>query len=235
MWEEIKACLPSDSARQYSAMDYARSVAPTLAEGARVVDLGCGAGVSLDLFRQLLPEVLWTGVDIEHSPEVDSRTRSDGEFLTYDGVNLPFEDATIDLIYSRQVFEHVRYPELLLQDIHRALKPGAIFIGSTSHLEPYHSYSYWNFTPYGFKQLVEAAGLILSEMRPGIDGVTLITRAYRGNDAAMNRWFAEESPLNQEIEEQAKAQSVQQIAFRKLMFCGQFCFLVRKPLRDPTP
>lgn len=228
MWEEIKMCLPSDSARQYSAMEYARDLAPTLAEGATVVDLGCGAGVSLDLFRQLRPGVRWIGVDIEHSPEVDARTRSDGDFRTYDGINIPLEDDAIDLMYSRQVFEHVRYPEHLLRDIHRALKPGGVFIGSTSHLEPYHSFSYWNFTPFGFKRLVEAAGLSLVEIRPGIDGITLVTRAYRGNDATMNKWFAEESPLNREIEEKSEGQSVQQIAFRKLMFCGQFCFLVKK-------
>jgi hypothetical protein len=141
------------------------------------------------------------------------------------------------LIYSRQVFEHVRYPEQLLSDIRRVLMPGGSFIGSTSHLEPYHSFSYWNFTPFGFKRLVETAGLELTEIRPGIDGVALITRAYRNNDAAMNRWFAEESPLNQEIDAWALREKVdvQQTVLRKLSFCGQFCFWVRKPDGAASP
>ena len=47
-----------------------------------VLDLGCGDGRSIDLFRRLLPDVAWTGVDIAKSPEVDLRQRTDGEFVT---------------------------------------------------------------------------------------------------------------------------------------------------------
>lgn len=231
MWNELKCCLPTDSAKQVNAMYYARKLGGVLREGAMVLDLGCGTGVSLDLFREAAPGARWIGVDIEHSPEVDARTRDDGEFRTFDGVNIPADSGSIDLIYSRQVFEHVRHPEPLLSDIRRVLKPGGSFVGSTSHLEPYHSFSYWNFTPFGFKHLVEAAGLQLVELRPGIDAIALITRAYRNNDATMNQWFAEESPLNQQIDAWAEEnkQSVQQAAFRKLSFCGQFCFWVRRP------
>lgn len=230
MWNELQPCLPKDTASQFTAMQYAQRLAPSLAPGALVLDLGCGSGISLDQFRSVAPLAQWIGVDIEHSPEVDARTRADGEFRTYDGVNIPADSGSIDLIYSRQVFEHVRHPEPLLADIRRVLKVGGSFIGSTSHLEPYHSFSYWNFTPFGFKRLVEAAGLQLVELRPGIDAIALITRAYRNNDATFNRWFAEESPLNQEIDAWARAnnQSVQQTAFRKLSFCGQFCFWVRR-------
>lgn len=232
MWNELKCCLPTDSAKQVNAMYYARKLGGNLRDGAVVLDLGCGTGVSLDLFREAAPGAHWIGVDIEHSPEVDARTRADGEFRTFDGINIPADSGSIDLIYSRQVFEHVRHPEPLLADIGRVLKPGGSFVGSTSHLEPYHSFSYWNFTPFGFKRLVEAAGLELVELRPGIDAIALITRAYRNNDATMNQWFAEESPLNQQIDAWAEEnkQSVQQAAFRKLSFCGQFCFWVRRPV-----
>lgn len=230
MWNELQACLPKDTASQFTAMKYAQRLAPPLPPGALVLDLGCGTGVSLDLFRQIAPHTKWIGVDIEHSPEVDARSRADGEFRTYDGVNIPADSASIDLIYSRQVFEHVRHPEELLADIRRVLKPGGSFIGSTSHLEPYHSFSYWNFTPFGFKRLVESAGLQLVELRPGIDAIALITRAYKDNDPTMNQWFAQESPLNQQIDEWAREnkQTVQQAALRKLSFCGQFCFWVRR-------
>lgn len=235
MWKELQSCLPKDSARQANAMYYARKLGTDLPTGATVLDLGCGTGVSLDLFREVAPKARWIGIDIEHSPEVDARIRADGDFMTFDGVHIPVDDSSIDLIYSRQVFEHVRYPEQLLSEILRVLKPGAAFVGSTSHLEPYHSFSYWNFTPFGFKRLVESAGLQLTEIRPGIDAIALITRAYRHNDSDMNRWFAEESPLNQEIDAWAEVgkRNIQEIAFRKLSFCGQFCFWVCKPAERP--
>lgn len=230
MWDELKNCLPTDSARQVNAMYYARVLGPKLGVGSKILDVGCGTGVSLDLFREVSPESHWLGVDIESSPEVSARVRTDGEFRTFDGLNIPVADNSIDLVYSRQVFEHVRYPEQLLSDILRVLKPGGSFIGSTSHLEPYHSFSYWNFTPFGFKRLVDAAGMRLAEIRPGIDGIALITRAYRNNDPEMNRWFAEDSPLNQEIDKAVAQQAltVQQANFRKLSFCGQFSFWVQK-------
>lgn len=232
MWNELEPCLPKDTAMQYSATRYVSKLAPLLPASSIVIDLGCGTGVSVDLFKQSAPHSKWIGVDIEHSPEVNARTRDDAEFRTYDGVNIPAEPDSIDMIYSRQVFEHVRFPEQVLSSIARVLKPGGIFIGSTSHLEPYHSYSFWNYTPFGFKRLIDAAGLQLVEIRPGIDGVTLMTRAYRNNDPLMNRWFGEESPLNQEIDVWAKENhcSVQQTAFRKLLFCGQFVFWVKKPV-----
>ncbi|MGR4893927.1 class I SAM-dependent methyltransferase [Stenotrophomonas sp. LARHCG68] len=231
MWDELQACLPKDSAEQFSAGQYAAKLAPSLPKGALVLDLGCGSGVSVDLFRRIAPQVKWLGVDIEDSPEAVARTREDAEFRYYNGIDIPVAPDSIDMIYSRQVFEHVRYPESVLADIGRVLKPGGVFIGSTSHLEPYHSFSFWNYTPFGFKRLIDAAGgLELVEMRPGIDSVTLINRAYRNNDPEMNHWFGEESPMNREIDEWAKqgGHSVQEAAYRKLAFCGQFAFWVRK-------
>lgn len=230
MWNELQPYLPKDSAAQYSATQYALKLAPLLPPGAIVIDLGCGSGVSIDLFKRAAPHAKWIGVDIESSPEVAARTRDDAEFRTYDGVRIPAKANSVDMIYSRQVFEHVRHPEQVLADIKRVLKPGGVFIGSTSHLEPYHSFSFWNFTPFGFKRLVDASGLEMVELRPGIDGITLIERAYRNNDASMNRWFGEESPMNQEIDAWAREgnHGVPQTAFRKLAFCGQFAFWVKK-------
>ncbi|KQU68200.1 class I SAM-dependent methyltransferase [Phycicoccus sp. Root101] len=229
MWDAIRDSLPTDSARQTSATDLASKVGPTLHDGALVVDVGCGSGVSLDLFSNAAPTSTWVGVDIEDSPEVRARTRDDGEFRTFDGVNLPFDDASVDLVYSRQVLEHVRHPEPLLRDICRVMKPGAVFIGSTSHLEPYHSLSLWNYTPVGFKVIVEDAGLRLQEIRPGIDGIALIKRAYM-REPEMNSWFSGESPLNQEIDDWARAggHGPSATAYRKLAFCGQFAFWIVK-------
>jgi ubiquinone/menaquinone biosynthesis C-methylase UbiE len=76
MWDELKFCLPKDSAKQVSAMYYARKLGRDLRHGAIVLDLGCGTGVSIDLFREAAPGARWIGVDIEHSPEVDARMRS---------------------------------------------------------------------------------------------------------------------------------------------------------------
>ena len=81
------------------------------------------------------------------------------------------------MIYCNQVLEHVRFPERLLREVCRVLKPNGYFVGATSQLEPYHSLSVWNYTPHGFRLLVKEVGLQLQEIRPGIDALTLIIRA----------------------------------------------------------
>ena len=68
---------------------------PAIASG-RVMDLGCGAGDSVAQFRDVNSGVRWVGVDVERSPEVASRRRTDAEFVTFDGVHLPFDDGSFD-------------------------------------------------------------------------------------------------------------------------------------------
>ena len=144
---------------------------------------------------------------------------------------MPFADDTFDLIYSNQVLEHVRHPERLLREVCRVLKPEAAFVGGTSNLEPYHALSYWNFTPFGFKTIVEDAGMRLVEMRPGIDGPTLIDRQVRGRPAELNRFFKDTSPLNERIiaSKRRKPGDVRRVNDRMLQFCGHFGFHVVKP------
>ena len=164
--------IPGDHSRQVLADHYAARLRP-----ARVMDLGCGAGDSVDLFRALNPDVHWVGVDVEDSPEVSGRTRTDAEFVTFDGQRLPFEDASFDLVYCKQVLEHVESPHELLREVARVLKPDGSFAGSTSQLEAFHSRSIFNWTPYGFTVAAEDAGLEVVELRPVIDGLTLVTLA----------------------------------------------------------
>jgi SAM-dependent methyltransferase len=227
---ELGSAIPGDHSRQSLASDYIR---PLLERSGnhppRVLDLGCGAGDSVDAFRAVDPEVGWIGLDLPDSPEVSTRTRADAEFQSFDGVAIPLADASIDLVYSKQVFEHVRRPRELLLEVARVLAPGGTFVGSTSQLEPFHSYSFWNYTPYGFAALAEEAGLELLELRPGIDALALIVRRATGRPAFMNRWWAHESPFNRLIGLGRRPLRLddRQLNAIKLVLCGQFCFLAR--------
>ena len=155
------------------------------------------------------------------------KVQQDGRFVTYDGYELPFPDRSFPLVYSYQVLEHVRKPELALREVARVLEPDGLFIGQTSQFEPYHSYSLWNFTVYGFKRILEDAGLQLAELRPGIDGFTLMRRTYEGRPPEMSKYFSQESPVNEEIERAAEGKRVAIRNYRKLLFCGQFIFVAR--------
>jgi SAM-dependent methyltransferase len=224
--------VPGDHARQVNASYYIDVLMTGLSRPERVLDLGCGEGRSVDRFRRHHPEVDWVGVDIADSQEARRRRRTDATFVTYDGLVVPFPDESFDLVYSSQVLEHVRDPLGQLREINRVLRPGGALIGSTSQLEPFHSRSYWNYTVFGFVSLCTDAGLVVEEIRPGLDGMTLTMRSFLDRPPGFDRWWSDESPLNEMIDEWARDTQASAVRtnLRKLAFAGQFSFLARRPV-----
>lgn len=220
----LGAAIPGDHSRQTLADHYI----PRLATAAEVLDLGCGTGDSVEQFRALNPAVRWLGVDLEWSPEVERRSRTDVEFRTFDGTAIPAENCSFGAIFCKQVLEHVAEPGPLVKDVARVLRPGGLFAGSTSQLEPYHSLSVSNPTPYGLSRLLERAGLELVELRPGIDGLALVLHRALGMRAATRRWWARESPLNRALEIYGRRLTPARRNAAKLVVCGQFAFLARR-------
>jgi SAM-dependent methyltransferase len=228
LWE----FLPLDHSRQTHSFKQALEVLegyPLAETPVRVLDLGCGTGSSFKQFTSGSRPVSWIGMDIAKSQEVNGRAVKGYPLCTYDGINLPLRSGAIDLVYSHQVFEHVRNPEMVLSEILRVLKNGGCFVGSTSHLEPYHSRSYWNFTPFGFCSLLKAAGFSRIVVRPGIDGFSLIVRrllAFAKLSGLLEPFFVRESPLNisMEVALRVLRTDVRRRNALKLLFAGQFCF-----------
>ena len=113
------------------------------------------------------------------------------------------------------------------------LATGGYLAGSTSQLEPYHSLSYWNYTPVGLAKLALDADLVPVEIRPGIDSLALITRRLvpRGqrSERVFARWWGRQSPLNRVIDVYARVLRLDTATVNatKLLFAGQFAFLCR--------
>jgi SAM-dependent methyltransferase len=228
--------IPADHARQTLADGYIEREAGRRPDRPwRVLDLGCGTGTSVDYFRAREPDLDWIGVDLEGSREVNERARTDARFESFNGIDLPFEDGRFDLVYCKQVLEHVRKPAPLLAEVARVLAPGGAFAGSTSQLEPFHSMSVWNYTPVGFAALVDEAGLRLVEIRPGIDGATVLARRLLGSgrslDRAWARWWGGSSPLNRALDGYAAVRGIDARTLNaiKLLYCGQFAFWAERP------
>jgi len=228
--------LPDDTSRQTHGLREAlRALDRLPANGDRVtlLDLGCGDGRSYDEFFARNREVRWVGMDVVDSQEVILRPSRSLPFCAYDGIQLPLRDNSVDMSYSRQVFEHVRHPEEVIREVYRVLKSDGIFVGSTSHLEPFHSRSYWNYTPYGFCVLLREAGFRSILVRPGIDSLTLIGRRYFSYVKLadlLEPFFTFESPMNALLEAGLRVlrQPTKRRNAIKLVFAGQFCFLAQK-------
>jgi len=230
----LGAQMPADHSRQVLAEHYVAEFYGGLRRGtgpARVLDLGCGAGDSVTVFRGYDPGVRWVGLDLPSSPEVDARRRADAEFATFDGARIPFPDAEFELVFCKQVLEHVAHPAPLLAEVARVLEPGGLLAGSTSQLEPFHSLSVGNHTPYGLSLLFREAGLETVELRPGIDGATLLAQRALGMPRFFDRWWGRESPLNRAIGLGGRVARLDERGRNaiKLLLCGQFAFLARRP------
>ena len=221
--------LPDDHSNRQSLHPYLEQLFAKSPRPTKVLDLGCGEGDSIDLFRRLSEDVIWYGVDIENSPEVKQRDRESDSFASFDGINLPYPDNYFDLIYSHQVLEHVRHPDALIADAFRVLKPNGIFLGSVSYLEPYHSYSIFNFTPYGIVRVFGDAGFELKEIRPGTDASVLINRQLL-NRSKVLRPIWKHNFLHGMIDLIGKVYSLdhRERNFLKILFSGHLVFMARR-------
>lgn len=221
-YELIEGVIPDDHARRTEIEDLLqRWETPD----PKVLDLGCGDGRGRAVILGNFPDAAYLGVDVERSPEVDSRQASGDWFHSYDGENLPFADGSFDLVYSRQVFEHVRHPDKVAAEIFRVLRPGGTFIGSLSGLEPYHSLSIFNFTPYGLYRVLQDNGLHLTEMRPGEESTALFVRQLTLRRVSHFRLIY---PLV-DLAAWARRWSARKANYIKLRFAGHLSFVARKP------
>jgi len=82
--------------------------------------------------------------------------------------NLPFRDASFDVVFSLNVLEHVNDPWCCADEIMRVLKPGGIVYAVVPFLQPVHGYPehYFNMTPSGLRRLFQAKGAVEMQFIP---------------------------------------------------------------------
>lgn len=97
-----------------------------IADGERVLDVGCGTGVLLGEIGHQAPEARLTGVDLvgEMLAVAQERLPADVELTSAPAEALPFDDASFDVVISSSVLHYIRQPERALAEIGRVLTPG---------------------------------------------------------------------------------------------------------------
>ena len=104
---------------------------------ATVLDIGCGSGgITVSLFNDYGAQKV-IGIDVEPDVcEVAAERvkklglQEDIEIVKVKPGNFPYDDASFDVVFSKDSIVHIENKEQLAKEIFRVLKPGGHFVGS---------------------------------------------------------------------------------------------------------
>ena len=126
-----------------------------LAQGGRVLEVGCGRGVALPVLARLLRPQRLVGLDIDRSLLQRARERTAGraglvELRLGDVRALPFPDASFDLVVDFGTCYHIARREQALREIARVLATDGRFVHETrlSQLLSHPLRSFGRFLPW---------------------------------------------------------------------------------------
>ncbi|WP_396611136.1 class I SAM-dependent methyltransferase [Haloferax sp. S1W] len=107
-------------------------------EGDTVVDLGTGSGYALRALHDT--KGIGKGYGLDGSPEMvkNAREYTDTEaieFVVGDFDDLPFDDDSVDHVWSMEAFYYAPDPEHTLEEVARVLKPGGTFYCAVNYYE----------------------------------------------------------------------------------------------------
>lgn len=126
----------------------------------RLLDAGCGDGGVARLLRERVRSVV--AVDVE--PSGAWRDGPGLEFMAADAEQLPFPDASFEIVHSKDSLHHMRSPERAVAEYGRVLKPGgtALIVESNRYNPSFYVHmtralGHEHFTRSRFRTLVSAA------------------------------------------------------------------------------
>lgn len=118
---------------RYALEPFIHSVAQfTRHRGKQLLEVGVGAGT--DHLQWARAGCECHGVDLTDAAIETTRAHLavhglSSDLRRIDARTLPFEDASMDLVYSWGVIHHSEDPQVIIDEIRRVLKPGGQFIG----------------------------------------------------------------------------------------------------------
>jgi len=149
-----------------------------LGRGLGILEVGCGAGATLELARSLGKAARTVGIEIDPDVAAEARTRLDqvidGNIETID---LPFAPGTFDVVILSEILEHLFNPWRTLERLRGVMKVGGLLYASSpnvAHISILRMLlrNRWDltergamdwthvrwFTPATYREMIEGAG-----------------------------------------------------------------------------
>ena len=104
-----------------------------------ILELGCGIGYQSAMLAKISKSVFATDLPNEsiadHAPGMDAAARlhkrleiDNVKLIPCSAEQLPFEDSSMDMVFSSHVLEHIPNQKKALEEIYRVLKPGGFHV-----------------------------------------------------------------------------------------------------------
>lgn len=100
-------------------------------ENKQVLDIACGTGYGIAILKKRAKHV--TGVDVDAEAAIQARAECgvNSDVLLGNGLGLPFEDESFDVVTSFETLEHLHERSTFLSELHRVLKTNGVLLLST--------------------------------------------------------------------------------------------------------
>lgn len=128
------------AARFYKSGEFAEVINLVGGVGERtVLDLGSGIGMAASGFARAGADKV-VAIEPDLSAEIGARAAakvSEGlpvRILAAFGENLPLENESVDIVYSRQVLHHAQDLQKMVAECYRVLRPGGVLLSTRDHV-----------------------------------------------------------------------------------------------------
>lgn len=127
--------------------------------GKDILDVGCG----IKPYKNLFNASSYIGIDIDYGGH-NNQAKIVDKF--YDGINIPYDNSSFDIVICTEVVEHVKDPEKLLSEIFRVLKTGGRLFLSMPFVWNEHEipYDFSRFTRYKHQDILNKSGLVMEKI-----------------------------------------------------------------------
>ena len=112
-------------------------------KGSTILEVGCGRGEFLKGFMDC--GLVGHGIDLSpiasgYFPEVQLK------IVDLETNKIPYDDGYFDIVYSKSVIEHFYYPESLVSEMFRVLRPGGTLLALTPDWDINYRMFYCDYT-----------------------------------------------------------------------------------------
>ncbi|HID64793.1 MAG TPA: methyltransferase domain-containing protein [Anaerolineae bacterium] len=125
-WDQMRAGYFDESVRE------AAIAKANLRPDMVVADVGTGTGYVATSLAPLVHKVYGVDASAEMLRVAEENMRQQGltnvEFKAGDGLNLPFEDNSLDAVFANMYLHHIEEPPQAIAEMVRVLKPGGVLV-----------------------------------------------------------------------------------------------------------